>query len=87
MKVLEKIDATIEGAGVITSDISKANLQGAFSGKGLIDVDVQEARVTHNLNIVHSTQEVRTGLDIGSSMLGFKLGSEPTEVSKKKKGQ
>ena len=48
-------------------------------------MDVQEAGVTHNLNIVHSTQEVGTGLDMGSSMLGFKLGSEPTEVSKQKR--
>ena len=40
VKVLEKIDATIEGAGVITSDTSEANLQEAFCGKGLIDVDV-----------------------------------------------
>ena len=40
-------------------------------------MDVQEARVTHNLNIVHSTQDVGTRLDMGSSMLGFKLGSEP----------
>ena len=55
MTVLEKIDATIEGAGVITSNTSEANLQGAFCGKGLIDVDVQEAGVTHKLNIMHST--------------------------------
>ena len=40
MKVLKKIDAAIEGAGVFTSDTSEANLQGAFCGKGLIDVDV-----------------------------------------------
>ena len=40
VKVLEKIDAAIEGAGVITSDTSEANLQGAFCGKGLIDVDI-----------------------------------------------
>ena len=40
VKVLEKINAAIEGARVITSDTSKANFQGAFCGKGLIDVDV-----------------------------------------------
>ena len=85
MKVLEKIDAAIEGARVITPDTSEANLQEAFCGKGLIDMDVQEARVTHKLNIMHSTQEVGTGLDMGSSMLGFKLGSKPTEVSKQKR--
>ena len=75
----------IEGAGVITFDTSEANLQGAFCGKGLIDVDVQEAGVTHNSNIIHSTQEGGTGLDMGSSLLGFKLRSEPTEVSIQKK--
>ena len=77
MKVLEKINAAIEGARVITPDTSEANLQGNFCGKRLIDVDVQEAGVTHKLNIMHSTQEVGTGLDMSSSMLGFKLGSEP----------
>ena len=60
-------------------------MQGAFCGKGLIDVDVQEAGVTHNSNIIHSTQEVGIRLDMGSSLLGFKLGSEATEVSKQKR--
>ena len=40
VKVLDKINAASEGARVITSDTSKANFQGAFCGKGLIDVDV-----------------------------------------------
>ena len=74
----------IEGARVIISNTSKANFQGAFYGKGLIDVVVQEAGGTPNLNLVHSTQNVGTGLDMGSSKLGFKLGgSRLTLVNKK----
>ena len=34
---------------------------------------------------MHSIQDVGTRLDIGLSMLGFKLGNEPTEVSKQKR--
>ena len=75
----------IEGARVIISNTSKANFQGAFYGKGLIDVVVQEAGGTPNLNLVHSTQNVGTGLDMGSSKLGFKLGGEPIDVNKQKR--
>ena len=48
-KLLEEINAAIEGAGVIILDTSKAKFQGAFCGKGLLDVAVQEAGVTPNL--------------------------------------
>ena len=84
-KVLEKIDATIEGAGVIIPDTSKVKFQGAFYGKGLIDVAVQDVGVTSNLNIVHSMQDVGTRLDVGSPKFSFKLGGDPTEVSKLKR--
>ena len=39
----------LRGAGVIILDTSKAKFQGAFCGKGLLDVAVQEAGVTPNL--------------------------------------
>ena len=48
-KLLKEIDAAIKGAGVIILDTSKAKFQGAFCGKGLLDVAVQEAGVTPNL--------------------------------------
>ena len=79
---MEKIDAAIEGEGVIIPDTSQAKLQGAFCCKGLIDVDVQEAEITTNLNIVIPSQDVGSGLVVGSSKLGFKFGGEPIEVSK-----
>ena len=45
-------------------------------------MDVQEAKITINLNIVIPSQDVGIRLVVGSSKLGFKLGGEPTEVSK-----
>ena len=48
-KLLEETDVAIEGAGVIIPDTSKAKFQGAFCGKGLLDVAMQEAGVTPNL--------------------------------------
>ena len=48
-KLLEEINAAIEGPGVIILDTSKAKFQGAFCGKGLLDVAVQEAGVTPDL--------------------------------------
>ena len=42
---------------------------------------VQEVGVTPNLNIVHSTQDTRIGLDVGSPKLGLKLGDVPTNAS------
>nr|POF20228.1 hypothetical protein CFP56_36013 [Quercus suber] len=82
MKVLEKIDAAIEGEGVIAPDTSQAKLQGAFCGKGLIDVDIQEAEVSTNLNIVSPSQEFGAGPVVGSSKLGSKFEGGPTETSK-----
>ena len=34
---------------------------------------------------MHSTQDARIGLDVGSPNLGFKLGGDPTDVSKQKR--
>ena len=41
--------------------------------------------VNPNLNVVHSTQDKGTGLDMGSPKLGLKFGEVPTEASKQKK--
>ena len=84
-KVLEEIDAAIEGEGVIIPDTSKTKIQEAFCGKGLTDVVVQEVGVTPNLNIMHSMQDTRTGLDVGSPKLGLKVADGPTNASKPKK--
>ena len=84
-KVLEEIDAAIKGEGVIIFDTSKTKIQEALCGKGLINVAVQEVGVNPNLNIVHSTQDKGSGLDVGSPKLGLKLGDVPTEASKQKK--
>ena len=45
-------------------------------------MDVQEAEITTNLNIVIPNEDVGTGPVVGSSKLGFKFGGKPTEVSK-----
>nr|POE80671.1 hypothetical protein CFP56_39309 [Quercus suber] len=82
VKVLEKIDASIEGERVNAPDTSQAKLQGVFCGKGLIDVDIQEAKVSTNLNIVSTSQEFGDGPVVGSSKLGFKFEGGPMEISK-----
>ena len=85
LEVLEEIDAAIKGVGVIIPDTSKIKIQVALCGKGLIDVAVQEVGVTPNLNIVHSAQGTRTGLNVGSPKLGLKLGNVPIEACRQKK--
>ena len=43
---------------------------------------VQEVGVTPNLNIMHSMQDTRTGLDVGSPKLGLKVADGPTNGAK-----
>ena len=70
-EVLEKIDAAIEGAGVIIPDTSMAKSQEVFYGMGLIDVVVQEVGVTPNLNVEYSLQDLRARLKW--TLLGWAL--------------
>nr|POF01559.1 hypothetical protein CFP56_66292 [Quercus suber] len=84
-KVLEEIDAAIEGEGVIILDTSKTKIQEAVCGKGLIDVAVQEVGSNPNLNLVLSTQDTRTRLDVGLPKLGLTLGGGLIDASKQKR--
>ena len=70
-EVLEKIDAAIEGAGVIIPDTSMAKSQEVLCGMGLIDVVVQEVGVTPNLNVEYSLQDLRARLKW--TLLGWAL--------------
>ena len=69
----------------IIPDTSKAKSQEVFCGTRLIDVAIQEVGVTPNLNVEYFSQDLRAGLEVDSSRLGFKIGCEPVDVSKPKR--
>lgn len=84
-EVLEEIDAEIVEVGDIIHGSSNVKSQKALCGTSLIDVAVQDAGGTPNLNAENILQVLRVGLDVDSFRLGFKIGCDSADVIKSKR--
>ena len=74
----------IEHSHVIPESSNEKSRE-ALCGTSLIDVAVQDAGVTPNLNVENISHVLRVGLDVDSSRLGFKIGCDSTDVIKSKR--